>query len=194
MSVGMTKGSDVSHASIWRLKFLILARLPTYYDWRLAYLLEDSPSAFLAWKCLTLVKTCRRALVAASVTCIVTGAKDSMGTLGANDPAGINFSHWLASCANKVATCCYHRGSSSCMGCNGDVWRHVSNVGGRLTSTTSISLGSHCWALMSTSKAAATNHLGVSGSFLNTLVEDWVFIKISGKKKIVLHTHFNNLI
>jgi hypothetical protein len=27
------------------------------------------------------------------VTCIVMGAKDSTGTLGANDPAGIDFSH-----------------------------------------------------------------------------------------------------
>jgi hypothetical protein len=27
------------------------------------------------------------------LTCIVTGAKVSMGTLRANDPAGINFSH-----------------------------------------------------------------------------------------------------
>jgi hypothetical protein len=27
------------------------------------------------------------------VTCIVMGAKDSMGTLGSNDLAGINFSH-----------------------------------------------------------------------------------------------------
>jgi hypothetical protein len=41
------------------------------------------------------------------VTCIVTGANDSMGILGANDPAGIYFSLRLASCS-KVATCCFN--------------------------------------------------------------------------------------
>ncbi len=40
------------------------------------------------------------------VMCIVTGAKDSPGTLWANYSVGIDFSHRPTSCT-KVATCCY---------------------------------------------------------------------------------------
>jgi hypothetical protein len=47
MSVGMTKEYDISLASMWHIS-LVLCKITNIFGLEVAYLLEDSPLAFIA--------------------------------------------------------------------------------------------------------------------------------------------------
>ena len=75
-------------------KILDLGKITGIFGLEVSVLLRRLSFCILGIKVLSTGKDMQESLSSCLlVTCIVTGAKDSTGTLGANDPAGINFSH-----------------------------------------------------------------------------------------------------
>jgi hypothetical protein len=75
-------------------KILDLGKITGIFGLEVSILIGRFFLCILGMKVLITDKDMRESLSSCLlVTCIVTGAKDSMGTLGTYDPAGINFSH-----------------------------------------------------------------------------------------------------
>jgi hypothetical protein len=75
-------------------KILDLGKITGIFGLEVSVLVGRSPLCILGMKVLSTGKDMQERLSSCFlVTCIVTGDKDSMGTLGANDPAGIKIRH-----------------------------------------------------------------------------------------------------
>jgi hypothetical protein len=75
-------------------KILDLGKIAGIFGLKVSVLVGRFSLCILGMKAFSTGKDMRESLSSCLlVTCIVTGAKDSMGTLGANDLAGIDDSH-----------------------------------------------------------------------------------------------------